>query len=48
MNHQKSKEKTWTFKEIVIEDIQHDEESYCLVWCWKKASKKYIGIVNCY
>jgi len=47
------------YQYFTIEDIQHDNESYCLVWCWKvnsdilserskKASKKYIGIVNCY
>ena len=36
------------YQYFTIEDIQHDNESYCLVWCWKKTSKKYIGIVNCY
>jgi len=37
------------YQYFTIEDIQDkDEKSYCLVWCWKKESKKYIGIVNCY
>lgn len=39
-----------TYQYFTIEDIQHGDknENYCLAWCWKKASKKYIGIVNCY
>jgi len=36
------------YQYFTIEDIQHKDKSYCLVWCWKKESKKYIGIVNCY
>jgi hypothetical protein len=36
------------YQYFTIEDIQNENKSYCLVWCWKKESKKYIGIVNCY